>query len=88
MMTFDQILHNRKSTRSFHSSPYGLWRGKLVEKENMRAEIKKSSEATEFPTRERCHITEIANDSGDEYVSIARAKVEPGVTTAWHRLKE
>ena len=53
----------------------------------MRAEVKKHSETTEFPTKERCHITEIANDSGDEYVSIARAKVEPGITTAWHKLK-
>jgi mannose-6-phosphate isomerase-like protein (cupin superfamily) len=53
----------------------------------MRAEVKKHSKATEFPTKERCHIIEIANDSGDEYVSIARAKVEPGITTAWHKLK-
>ena len=28
-----------------------------------------------------------ANDAGDELVSIARARVEPDVTTAWHRLK-
>lgn len=53
----------------------------------MRAEVKKNSAAIEFPTEERCHITEIANDSGDEFVSISRAKVKPGVTIAWHKLK-
>ncbi|MBW2248674.1 MAG: cupin domain-containing protein, partial [Deltaproteobacteria bacterium] len=38
-------------------------------------------------TKERCYIVETANDSGDELVSISRARVEPGVTTAWHKLK-
>ncbi|MGD8950849.1 MAG: cupin domain-containing protein [Desulfobacterales bacterium] len=52
----------------------------------MRSEVKKNNVATEFETEERCYIAEIANDSGDEYVSIARARVEPGVTTAWHKL--
>ena len=52
----------------------------------MRSEVKQSRAALEFETDERCHITEIANDSGDEFVSIARARVEPGVTTAWHKL--
>ena len=52
----------------------------------MRPEVRKASAAREFSTPERCHITEIANDDGDQQVSIARARVEPGVTTAWHRL--
>jgi len=52
----------------------------------MLPEIRKASAAREYPTPERCHITEIANDDSDERVSIARARVEPGVTTAWHRL--
>ena len=52
----------------------------------MRAEIKRASDAVEYETPERCHITEVANDSGDPQVSIARARVEPGVTTAWHAL--
>lgn len=43
-------------------------------------------ETTEFSTPERCHIVEISNIPDDEAVSIARARVEPGVTTAWHRL--
>jgi len=53
----------------------------------MRAEIKSAAGVAEFDTDERCHIQEIANDAGDELVSIARARVEPGITTAWHRLE-
>jgi len=41
----------------------------------------------EFFTEERCHILELLNDSEDPTQSLARARVEPGVTTAWHRLK-
>ncbi len=48
--------------------------------------IKYARDATEFITAERCHISEIANDDDDAELSIARARVEPGVTTAWHRL--
>jgi mannose-6-phosphate isomerase-like protein (cupin superfamily) len=36
---------------------------------------------------EGCHILELANDANDPAMSIARARVEPGVTTAWHRLR-
>ena len=52
----------------------------------MRAEIKVQDDTLEYETDERCHILEIANDAADEQVSIARARVEPGVTTAWHKL--
>ena len=38
----------------------------------------------EFSTPERCHILETYNSSADESLSIARARVGPGVTTAWH----
>lgn len=41
----------------------------------------------EFYTEERCHILELLNDSDDRSQSLARARVEAGVTTAWHRLK-
>lgn len=54
----------------------------------MRPAVKKSNSHTEFPTAERCLITETANDANDEAASIARARVEPGVTTAWHQLKD
>ena len=52
----------------------------------MRAEIRYARDAVEYETPERCHIVEVANDSGDAQVSIARARVTPGVTTAWHAL--
>lgn len=42
----------------------------------------------EFYTEERCHILEILNETDDRTQSLARARVEPGVTTAWHRLKD
>jgi mannose-6-phosphate isomerase-like protein (cupin superfamily) len=41
---------------------------------------------TEFMTNERCHILEVWNDTSDSAVSIARARVSPGVTTQLHRL--
>jgi mannose-6-phosphate isomerase-like protein (cupin superfamily) len=53
----------------------------------MLPEVKPAGSAEEFATDERCHIIEVANDSGDEQLSIARARVEPGVTTAWHHLQ-
>ena len=38
-----------------------------------------------YAAQERCHIIEIWR-SPDDSMSIARARVEPGVTTAWHAL--
>lgn len=40
----------------------------------------------EFQTDERCHIVERWNDPLDPACSIAQARVEPGVCTAWHWL--
>ena len=54
----------------------------------MRPVIIKQDITREFETAERCHIIETANNSEDADVSIARARVEPGVTTAWHKLDE
>jgi mannose-6-phosphate isomerase-like protein (cupin superfamily) len=45
-----------------------------------------SDESDEFYTEERCHILELYNTLEDRTQSIARARVEPRVTTAWHRL--
>ena len=42
----------------------------------------------EFPTIERCFITELRNVADDGACSIARARVAPGVTTQWHRLRD
>lgn len=52
----------------------------------MRAEVRKGNMTAESWTEERCYIAEVANDPGDELVSIARARVGPGVATAWHKL--
>jgi mannose-6-phosphate isomerase-like protein (cupin superfamily) len=41
----------------------------------------------EFYIDEGCYITELANSSDDPELSIARARVLPGVTTRWHRLR-
>ena len=48
----------------------------------------KPDPADEYDTPERCHILELSNSPNDEELSIARARVEPGVTTAWHRVEE
>ena len=43
-----------------------------------------SDKLSEWYTEERCHISEIRNSADNPAVSIARARVEPGVTTALH----
>lgn len=53
----------------------------------MKAEVLKGTAKDEFETPERCRILEVANDSGDEFVSIARARIGSGVMTALHRLE-
>ena len=42
---------------------------------------------TEFFTPERCHIIETYNSPADEFFSVARARVQRGVTTAWHQVE-
>jgi len=42
--------------------------------------------AKEFFTEEGCFITELYGTPDDEAVSVARARVEPGVETALHTL--
>ncbi len=54
----------------------------------MKEIIKLKSQAKEFYTDEKCFITELSNTPDDPDLSIARARVEPGVTTRWHHLKE
>lgn len=48
--------------------------------------VRQSVASSEFPTPERCHILEVANDIGDAAVSIVRARVPAGITTQLHRL--
>jgi mannose-6-phosphate isomerase-like protein (cupin superfamily) len=49
--------------------------------------VRKQELSKEFLTPERCHILETYNTATDESLSIARARVEPGITTAWHVLE-
>ncbi|TXH03236.1 MAG: cupin domain-containing protein [Nevskiaceae bacterium] len=42
----------------------------------------------EHLTEERCFILELRNRDDDPALSIARARVLPGVTTRWHRLRD
>ncbi len=54
----------------------------------MKPEIRPLQADREFFTPEQCHIIEVSNSPDDPEVSIARARVEPGVTTHWHRLAD
>lgn len=53
----------------------------------MKAIIKKQSLSEEFYTPEKCYITELSNTQNDPDASIAQARVKPGISTRWHRLK-
>jgi mannose-6-phosphate isomerase-like protein (cupin superfamily) len=48
--------------------------------------IRRPDEAEEYPIAERCRILETWNLPADPALSVARARVAPGVTTRWHRL--
>ncbi|HET7160625.1 MAG TPA: cupin domain-containing protein [Burkholderiales bacterium] len=54
----------------------------------MKAVIQRIDSAAEFYTIEKCYIIELSNTPDDPEVSIAHARVSPGVTTRWHRLIE
>jgi len=53
----------------------------------MKETIKQKNLKEEFYTSEKCYVTELSNTPKDPDVSIARARVESGVKTRWHRLK-
>lgn len=54
----------------------------------MRECIKRQNCSYEYYAPENCYITELSNTPDDPDVSIARARVKPGVTTRRHRLRE
>ena len=43
---------------------------------------------SEYFFHEGCFITELSNGDHDPTASLARARVEPGRTTAWHALRD
>lgn len=53
----------------------------------MAAFVLKANEAEEYYFDEGCYILELSNTVNDPDVSIARARVKPGVTTKLHRLQ-
>jgi mannose-6-phosphate isomerase-like protein (cupin superfamily) len=53
----------------------------------MQAHIIKTNEADEYYFDEGCFILELSNSEADPDLSIARARVCPGVSTKLHRLK-
>ena len=54
----------------------------------MDAAVIRPDPGREYYTEERCYILEMSNSAADEALSIARARVEPGVTTAFHRVRD
>lgn len=53
----------------------------------MQAKIFRTNPDKEIYTKEKCHILEILNTSDFQDYSLAQARVEAGVTTEWHWLK-
>jgi mannose-6-phosphate isomerase-like protein (cupin superfamily) len=53
----------------------------------MRARILTPDPQHEYYFEEGCHILELDNSANDPLLSIARARVPPGVTTRRHRLR-
>lgn len=53
----------------------------------MKENVRRLRAEDEYFTSEGCFILELSNTAEDEDVSIARARVAPGVTTRWHRLR-
>lgn len=53
----------------------------------MKPQVLSTRDADEFFTEELCHILERSNSSEDPELSIAQARVGPGVTTRWHALE-
>ena len=55
---------------------------------SMSERIYRGDAQDEYWFQEGCHILEVANHPADPQVSIARARVEPGLVTQWHCLHE
>ena len=52
----------------------------------MKPGIRRQNPGDEFYIAEGCHIIEVSNSADDPDASIARARLEAGKTTRWHRL--
>lgn len=54
----------------------------------MKSHIKHFQANNEYFFVEGCYINELSNQPQDPELSIAQARVESGVTTQWHQLRE
>ena len=54
----------------------------------MKACIRQYDIETEYYFEEGCFITELSNTPDEPDISIAQARLEPGRTTRWHRLRD
>ena len=52
----------------------------------MQVQILKTPETAEYYFEEGCYILELSNSEQDPQLSIARARVKPGMSTRLHRL--
>ena len=52
----------------------------------MKAQVLPHQPEAEVFTAEGCYILELSNTAEDDAVSIARARVLPGVSTRWHKV--
>ncbi|NVJ59743.1 MAG: cupin domain-containing protein [Gammaproteobacteria bacterium] len=52
------------------------------------AKIIEFDKSCEYYFKEGCFINELSNSEADPDVSVAQARVSPGVTTQWHRLNK
>lgn len=50
-------------------------------------QLRRPAPEEEYFFDEGCHILETWNTEGDPALSVARARVAPGVSTRWHRLE-
>ena len=72
---------------SYSASPK-IWRQAQLRRRLgiVRNVTRETERRAEFWTRERCFSTELMNSAEQPEVSLARARVEPGVTTELHSL--
>lgn len=54
----------------------------------MQPPILRAHPGVEVFIEEGCYILELSNDDSDPQMSIARARVLPGATTRWHRVRD
>ena len=59
-----------------------------VTENKMTAAVKSAAATREYYFEEGCYITELSNSADDVVVSIARARLAPGDTTRWHKLRD